>query len=342
MKLTFAQLKPLVKGAAVISENADGSAFLRRFTPEQAAIYPPYSVQNEEGFLCQTSAGITVDFYTDSTVLKVTLTGQQHKDRKTMIVDLLVDGNRLLSQVCWLPPADKTAVADYGTHQVMFALPEGEHRVTLQLSYVCSVDGITVEVDDGATVRPYTHKGRFLAFGDSITQGYSAQYTYRTYAAQLGRLLDMEVCNFGISGERFEEKKIVPGTYPACDFVTVAYGTNDFGHEEAGEELFAKNMPAFFRKAAAEFSSVPVFVILPLWRKDLEKRYNSVGSFESVRKRIAEEAGKYPNFRIIDTWEFIPHKAKFFADGVLHPKDKGMDCYAEKLAEAVKGLLGLE
>lgn len=338
MKLTFSQLAPLVKGAAVISENADGSAFLRRFSQAQSAIYGhTYGEDNWESFICQTAAGMTLDLYTDSDILKIVLTGLKNNDRKFMTLDLLVDGKTINSQSCWLPPAEKNTVTNYGTHTLLFALPQGEKRVTLQLPNFCTVDGITAFLADGAAFRPHTHKGRVLCFGDSITQGYSAAYPARAYVAQLGRLLDMEVCNFGISGERFEEKKIVPGTYPPCDFVTVAYGTNDFGHEDASEELFGENMPAFFAKAAKEFAHVPVYVILPLWRADLDKVYNSVGSFESVRKRIADEAGKYPNFRVVDSWEFIPHKPGFFDDGFLHPNNKGMDRLAAALAEAICG-----
>ena len=339
MKLTFSQLRRLVRGAALIQENKDGSAFLRRMTPAQIQ---GGRVADPDGFQGQTAAGITLDFITDAEIVTVTLSGTKKGTRKTMVVDLLVDGRLSRSQSCWFPAGeDKNAVTSYGTHAFAFPLHKGEKRVTVQFNCFCTVDELTLELSDGAAFRPYTHKRSLLAFGDSITQGHTAQHPSRTYASQVGQLLDAEIFNYGISAERFEEAKIIPGTYPECDLVTIAYGTNDFGHQSASEALFARNMPAFLAKAAAEFSHVPVFVILPLWRADFDKVYNSVGSLADLRARIAAEAEKYPNFHVLDGWELIPHDPEYFADRFLHPNEKGMDAYAENLYEKIREELSI-
>lgn len=338
MKLTFDQLRPLIKGAAVIEENADGSLLLRRFTNRQQA---GCAVADPDYYKCQAAAGCTLDFITDAETLSLTLTGRKKGKRKALILDLLEDGVPSTSQIRWTTPGeDKNAIIPYGTQTFLFPLKKGEKRVTVQFNNFCTVDALTVALPDGASVRPYPHKRKLIAFGDSITQGHSAVYPSRSYMAQLGRMLDAEVFNFGISGERFQEQKIAAGTYPRCDLVTIAYGTNDFGHRAASEELFARNMPGFMQKAAEEFKNIPVFVLLPLWCADEDTIHNSVGSLQSVRARIAAEAEKY-GFHVIDCQDFIPHDPAFFADLRLHPNDKGMDAYAENVYKAIREIINV-
>ena len=177
-----------------------------------------------------------------------------------------------------------------------------------------------------------------IAFGDSITNGSQSEYPSMTYVNQVARMLDAEVYNFGIGGEYFMEEKIIPGTYPSCDFVTVAYGTNDYRIKN--EEYFSHNMPAFFRKVAAEFPEKPIFVILPIWREREEaNEVFELGTLQSVRDRVTAEAAKYPNMTVIDAKDFVPHYEDFFGDKALHPNAMGMSQYAMHLYAAMKDLV---
>ena len=134
------------------------------------------------------------------------------------------------------------------------------------------------------------------------------------------------------------EEKIIPGNYPECDFVTVAYGTNDYRIKN--EAYFSHNMPAFFRKVAAEFPEKPIFVILPIWREREEaNEVFELGTLQSVRDRVTAEAAKYPNMTVIDAKDFVPHYEDFFGDKALHPNAMGMSQYAMHLYAAMKDLV---
>ena len=80
----------------------------------------------------------------------------------------------------------------------------------------------------GLIFRNLYGKNRLLAFGDSITQGVDVVHPSLAYAPTLARLMDADSRNKGIGGEVFfpallEEKEDLDP-----DFVTVAYGSNDW------------------------------------------------------------------------------------------------------------------
>jgi len=332
MKLTFEQLAACAKGAVIKKENPGGSIFLRRMTEEQAYIYPAGDKHNVTG---TRAAGITMDFYTDSRTVKLFVSGRAPLGRTICPTDLLVNGKLYASHVLWIEKGEGTeGDKPYGPLDYCFCLPEGEKRVTLVLQFAMSADSLHVELDDGASFRPYTHKLTMVAFGDSITQGHSAAHPSRTYLCRLGRMLDAEVYNYAVSGEVFRANKIV-GEYPKCDLVTVAYGTNDFGHKAGSRREFEENMPVFFKKLHAVYPETPTFVLLPLWRADGEP-HNDIPSLQFVRDAICEEVKQYANITVIDCQDFIPHEPAYFSDLRLHPNDKGMRLYAEAVYEAMK------
>lgn len=334
MKLTYEQLAACAKGAVIKKENPDGSIFLRRMTEEQAYIYPAGDAHNITG---SRAAGIMLDFYTDSRLVTLSLAGHVPLGRTMCAADLMVDGKIYASTTQWIEKVEgpKGEEKTYGPLYYTFHLPEGEKRVTLVPQFSLSVDAMTVELCDGASFRPYTHKRTMVAFGDSITQGHSAARTCRAYVYQLGQMLDAEVHNYGVSGEVFRANKIV-GEYPKCDLVTVAYGTNDFGHKTWSMALFMENMQIFMEKAAKTFAKCPIFVLLPIWRVDAEELHNDIPTLQTVRDRIAEETQKYPNMIVIDCTDFVPHEPKYFEDASLHPNESGMNLYAEAVYKVIK------
>ena len=335
MKLTFDQLKSILTGYQEISQNADGTAAVQRMTAAQRAPYP----QNrpEHVFPCEYSTNITMDFYTDATSAVVTLGGRKRKANSNVTVDMMVDNVPTQSIVHTPVPEDSNDTTTYGPYTFRFDLPGKTCRVTLQLPYINTADSLSLELSDGASLQPYVHSRTLVAFGDSITHGSSATRPSLTYISRLARMLDAKVHNFGIGGERFEAWKVVAGSCPKADLVTVAYGTNDFGHKAATMAMFQENMPIFFRKLAQQYPETPVFVLLPLWRlnEDTEPK-NDIPTLQTVRDMITEEIGQYPNMTAIDCQDFIPHQQKLFADARLHPNNDGMEFYAKAVYEAIR------
>ena len=117
---------------------------------------------------------------------------------------------------------------------------------------------------------------KLLLFGDSITQGYDSADPARSYASRLTDALCAEGINKGIGGERF---------YPALatlrddflpDYITVAYGTNDWS--SSAPEVFQTDCRAFYENLRALYPDVKIFAMRPLWRPDGD-RTTACGSF---------------------------------------------------------------
>ena len=134
-------------------------------------------------------------------------------------------------------------------------------------------------------------------------------------------------------------KKIVHGSYPQVDFITVAYGTNDFKHCP-DKETFERELTGFYQALHEEFGDTPVLALLPLWRGHESKGDTfALGTMQQVRERIRIEAEKYPANRVVDCGGFIPPVYDFFADKGLHPNALGHTFYAKGLLPYVQELL---
>ncbi len=180
-----------------------------------------------------------------------------------------------------------------------------------------------------------TPKRRMICFGDSITQGFYAQSPTDCYVGLLAKNLDFDAINQGVGGYMFDPDVLVDcDKLGNAEAVTVAYGTNDwrFGDDF---EVVRQNARAFFEKLHLIYRETPVFVLTPIWRSDCDIK-TKVGEFEAVRQMIAQEASAYPDFYVIDGLKLVPHDKNYFADGFLHPNDKGFAIMAQHVTEEMR------
>lgn len=321
MHLTSQQIASIATGFLDVEINGNSMRLLRT-TAAQRSVYHEDDVGLRRA---RTAAGITLSLRTDSRTLTLgcsdiallpnyhctfdVFLDRQFYDSFSITADTVEDPSRPVS------------------FRHVFRLPKGDKLVTLYFPlYRMLLD--SVELDDNASWSPYRAPIKWIAFGDSITEGREPDHPGNSYTNRLSRMLNAELFNQGISGEMFRSRKIVPGTYPSCDFVTVAYGTNDFRKQPA--ELLIPEMTAFLRQITEEFPHTPIFCLLPLWRKDHEV-ISQGRTLTEVRTILRQEAEKFPQIRIIDCWDFIPHEEDWFYDRRLHPNDAGFACYAEAL-----------
>lgn len=134
-------------------------------------------------------------------------------------------------------------------------------------------------------------------------------------------------------------RKIVPGSYPKVDFITVAYGTNDFTHCPS-REVFEREVSGFYKALHEQFGDTPVLVLLPLWRAHESKGVSfELGTLPQVRQAIRAIAEEYPANICVDCGGFIPPVYEFFADKGLHPNALGHTFYAKGLLPQVQKIL---
>lgn len=335
MKLTLDQIKSITFGCTEITD--DG--LLRRFTTAQQEPF-----QHHAGFYFRTccAAGAALDFVTDADFLLLTVEGDRQLGQSLLDFDLLVDGVLVQNAACARTgePAKTGKIVPYGPETFRFYLPEGEKRVTVQMTWNGSVRILNMELPDGASLRPWQYDKTLVAFGDSITQGAYAKHPSMSYITQTARNLNAKLYNFGVGGTGYNGKMLIPGSYPQADIVTISYGTNDFGQQNP--ESFTWNVQETFRRLDAEFPTAEIFVILPLWRmSESQRKTGELGTMQDVRDRIAEEAKKFPRFTVLDGSKWVPHLKDCYLDsGALHPNDLGMTHYAMGLTTAILEKLG--
>ena len=337
MKLDLTQMKAITKGVMDVTEE-NGAFVFHRVNDAQMSIYGA----NTGGWRrSQALASVHLDFETDATMLSFTaVNGWNSTGVRNFYFDLWVNGKMLYHDgFSYNENTDGSTMMRFAPWHTDLAMPEGKKQVRLYMPAICHVELTDVALKGATYLKPVENKYHWLAFGDSITEAHSSAMPSMQYTEQVARAIDAEVFNQGTGGEQYMAKKIVPGSYPQVDFITVAYGTNDFTHCP-NKETFDRELSGFYRALHEEFGDTPVLVLLPLWR-ELERKGDTfaLGSLQQVRDRIRAEAEKYPANRAVDCGGFIPPVYDFFADKGLHPNALGHTFYAQGLLPEVKKIL---
>lgn len=336
MKLSLDAFTSALRGAERAWETPDGFG-VSRFTEEEESFY-----KDAHGYLyskAQCSAGIRLSFTTDSRTLALAARVTSGASRSYFSFDVWKNGeyytsfaNRDLSIPDEEIPGYPAVAFPLGDFSWECDLGGGEKTVDVWFPFSVAV-AVRFSLADGASFVPTAPAARkMILYGDSITHGYDTRRASFSYANRLTRLLHADGVNKAIGGEMF-----CPGL-AACrpaftpDFITVAYGTNDWSHVSADE--LAQNARTFLCNLRANHPAVPIFVLTPLWRGDCTET-RPLGAFSDVARIIRESAADVAGVRVIDGFDFIPHEPKYFGDGRLHPNDEGGEKIAEAFARAI-------
>ena len=337
MKLTYEQIRSSTRGAAYITEEADGIHF-HRFTPAQEEYYRPTGFYDK----VFSTAGIRLSFVTDSRTITRKVRTSPGSSRTYYAHDLLVNGvftDSLCNYENQVLPQVYTGVKlPLGQAEKVFALDEGRKQIDLCLPW--SVNSVLEELslDDGAALEPVRREKKILQFGDSITHGYDALHPAASCSVRLADALGMEGCNKAIGGEMFcPGLAALPDGF-SPDVITVAYGTNDWSNRT--EDVYAENCLGFYKTLRESYPEARIFALLPIWRGD-QKPDRKFGDFSRIYPLIRGICDGIGGIDVIDCYDFVPKEADCFADRVLHPNDSGFVYYAENLYAAIRKRLSL-
>ena len=338
MKLNFSQIRSITTGAVRLTEES-GRIQFHRFTPEQEQHYQQY----ENGAFFDkvlATAGICLRFRTDSSRLYLKMRMSAGSSRTYYAVDVTVDGQLLgsldnFSQVQLQEnyPAQKFPLGEISGQ---FQLGTGEKSVCVYFPWSAKAELLEMELEDGAAVIPVKPAQKLLCFGDSITQGYDALHPMNRYPAILAQALGAEEYNKGIGGEIFSPALAACPDGFLPDYITVAYGTNDWSVSD--EETLADNSRRFYKTLSETYPDGKIFAITPIWRKDLQE-YRPFGLFKRVAEVIEEAVAQLPNVTAISGFDFVPQDEALFADLRLHPNDAGFAHYAQNLCQKMEKIL---
>lgn len=329
MKLTLEQIKSITLGAVHVEQENDKIRF-HRFTEQQEILYGKGS--NTFNVRCAASAGIRLRFKTNSQTLKMKFEIRKGSSRQYYSFDVFVNGKAAgymdnFSGVS-LPQNYTGVELPRDKAEKEFALGRGDKEVCVYLPWsVCPLLE-ELSLEEGSCVIPVKPGKKLLAFGDSITQGYDALRSSMRYTARLADKLRAEELNKGIGGEVFIPALAQIKDDISPDYITVAYGTNDWSKKT--EEDFKVRCREFFTVLSNHYPRAKIFAITPIWRKDCQGE-RAFGPFELVEKDIWEAVSDLPNVTVIPGFDLVPKDETYFSDLRLHPNDEGFAHYAENL-----------
>ena len=334
MNLTYEQIKNITWGADRV-EMIDGYVRFFRFTKAQEQVYKERNL----GSYDKTSAasGVKLVFKTNSESLTLAAVMEKTSTREYFSFDVFVNGELVgyLDNCSNVElPQDYTEISlPAGRVEKSFELGKGEKTVTVYLPWNGRLKLESISVDDGAGVEAVKPAKRILVFGDSITQGYDAVRPSNHYAVKLADALGAEMINKAIGGEEFLPALVTAGEDGEFDYITAAYGTNDWSH--GSREKLLECCRGFYFELSKRFPNSKIFAIGPIWRKDLDadKPY---GRFSQLIEDVEGCTKGLPNVTFINGFDFVPKDEKYYADLRLHPNDDGFAHYFENLYKEIK------
>ena len=336
MTLTFEQIKEITQGVEEIKSTFDGIQFFR-FTEKELK----HRKDVGNGDRSYSSAGVRLEFETDSKSLYIKFNVKATMQRVYMALDVLVNGERIGS--VRNSPEDELlgtffAINPYEwkdkVFEGKFELGEGTKKVSIYFpwNHVMCLKELTL--DDGSFVKRAPRSKKMLVLGDSITHGFDAICPSRSYASLMTAALDAEEYNKAIGGDKFCKEIADTLEERTYDYVSIAYGTNDWCVYDY--ETAKKNCEEFFEIVENKFKGSKFFVLGPIWRADYTDEMKFGKPFCEMEKMIFEIASKYENTYCVPGFDLVDHDTALYGDHKVHPNDNGFKQYAERLYSAIE------
>lgn len=218
-------------------------------------------------------------------------------------------------------------------------LAPGFHDYEIILPYGDSVDFQGVEVNAAAQMQPPPARParRYVAYGDSVTHGFTASAVDKTYPFLVAQKNGWQLINLGLGGRASNVSDAHVVKTLKADVITVLMGVNDW--QGVGPvERYRSNMNGFFDALRSVQPAVPIYFVTSLWVPPAWSPKGQIADLEAYRQ-VAREivaARKDPNLHLIEGLDLIDHDPALFDAVAVHPNDKGFAQMGERLAKQME------
>lgn len=200
-------------------------------------------------------------------------------------------------------------------------------------------DSVPVTIDEiqavGGTLTAPPGGPRWLAHGDSITQGWSATDPGLAWPAVAGRHLGLDVFNLGFAGSaRGELPAAAQLAETAAEVITLAWGTNCWSSIPMDAPYVEQAMRLFLTTVRQGHPDVPIIVISPIVRPAAEQTGNRFGATLTDLRNGIERATRQFAAAGDDLLTLLPGRDLVREDELvdgIHPGDDGHSSLARAL-----------
>ncbi len=192
----------------------------------------------------------------------------------------------------------------------------------------------------GGTLQPAARGPRWLAYGDSITEGWVASEPGMAWPAIASRRHRLDVINLGYAGAaRGEIPSAEQISGLPADVISVFYGTNCWTRTPTSTAMLAAGLRAFLEILRQGHPTTPIVVVSQLLRPDAESTPNRLGAtMQDLRRTIEQTATELADSHIT----LVPGGDIVSADQLpdgIHPGDDAQWQLAEVVGRAVMSVL---
>lgn len=176
---------------------------------------------------------------------------------------------------------------------------------------------------------------RWVAFGDSVTHGFTASAVMYSYPFLVGETKGWQVINAGIGGRSAMAADGARLAGIEGEIYSIAIGVNNW---QGGTDLevFRTNMNGLLMGLLAGRPDARIFVITPLWVPPTWQPEKARYPLEDYRAVIRDVVAELTDDRLalVDGPDLIDHDVALFDKVAVHPNDAGFAQMAERLAKA--------
>jgi lysophospholipase L1-like esterase len=234
------------------------------------------------------------------------------------------------------------AAAVLGEGNVTLRCGSGDARAIVYLPEGMKPTVVAVE-GAGGSIAPAPPQPRWIAYGDSVAEGWIASGPSGAWPAIAGRTYELDVCNLGYAGSaRGELASAEQIATLAGDVISITHGTNCWTRIPHSFDMMLAVTRAFLDLVRQGHPTTPMVVVSPVVRPDAEQTPNRLGAALPDLRRAMQEAA----LERIDKGD----SRLWFVDGTdlmtpdllgdgIHPGDAGHEVLAAKIGSQVKEAL---
>jgi lysophospholipase L1-like esterase len=208
-------------------------------------------------------------------------------------------------------------------------------------------EGMRPEVLDveaaGGSIEPGPSRPRWVAYGDSVLEGWNASEPALAWPAIVAREHGLDVVNLGYAGAARGE--IVSAEHVAevpADVISITHGTNCWNRVPHSVGMFREGLEAFLDVVRQGHPETPVLVVSPVVRPDAETVPNRLGASLSDLRAVMEDVVAERIQAGDESLEIMPGRELITEDQLddgIHPNDDGHAALAAAIGPRVAALV---